>query len=103
MSKVQLEILVMKREALKKEAEVTKKMSFVMSTLNSVILFKQNKPEPTKDLTVMRAMMDDKDGSHQDHEEGNSCAGRELPLQLQGSSGADGPPQGRRGQGGWVS
>ena len=38
MSKVQLDILMMKREALKKDAGVAKNMSFVMSSLNSVIL-----------------------------------------------------------------
>ena len=60
MSKIQLQILMMKRKALKKEAEVATKMSFVMSSLNSVILLKQSKPETTKDTTAMRAMLDDK-------------------------------------------
>ena len=60
MSKVQLDIMVIKREALKKDADVGKKMSFVMSSLNSVILLKQSNSEPTKDTTVMRAMLDGK-------------------------------------------
>ena len=35
MSKVQLGIMMMKRESLKKDTEVAKQMSFVMSSLNS--------------------------------------------------------------------
>ena len=57
-SKIQLDILVMKREALRKDAEVAKQMSFVMSSLDSVIRLKQGKPETTKDTTAMRAMLD---------------------------------------------
>ena len=80
MSKIQLEILVMKREALRKEAELAKQMSFVMSALSSVTLLKQSKPRVYQGHDG-DASDDGRQSSHQDHEEGYCCSSRELALQ----------------------